>query len=204
MFTGRSRDTHTHISVLDERRTRMTGSGGLDFDVLIVGSGFGGSVSAMRLTEKGYKVAVLEAGKRWPDEHLPHTSWDVRKFLSAAGAGNVRHPADRVPRRRDRFVRLGRRGRVERLCEHALRSSGEVFRGQGMVRHHQLARRAPAFLRSAAGTMWGYPRSVHGHRRRSLAARDRHRDGPRRSRQGARGSLLRHARRSGRRSLLRR
>ena len=52
-----------------------------DYDVIVIGSGFGGSVAALRATEKGYKVAVLEAGKRWPDEEIPHTSWDLRKFL---------------------------------------------------------------------------------------------------------------------------
>ena len=51
------------------------------FDVLIIGSGFGGSVSAMRLTEKGYTVGVLEAGKRWRTEDFPKTNWDVRKSL---------------------------------------------------------------------------------------------------------------------------
>jgi cholesterol oxidase len=54
---------------------------GFDYDVIVIGSGFGGSVAALRATEKGYKVAVLEAGKRWPDEEIPHTSWDLRKFL---------------------------------------------------------------------------------------------------------------------------
>ncbi|MCB0225272.1 MAG: GMC family oxidoreductase [Anaerolineae bacterium] len=51
-----------------------------DYDVVVVGSGFGGSVAALRATEKGYKVGVLEAGKRWPDETIPKTSWDLRKF----------------------------------------------------------------------------------------------------------------------------
>ena len=51
------------------------------YDVLVVGSGFGGSVSALRLTEKGYRVGVLEAGRRWADADLPRTSWDVRRFI---------------------------------------------------------------------------------------------------------------------------
>jgi len=52
-----------------------------DYDVIVIGSGFGGSVAAMRAVEKGYKVGVMEAGKRWLDEDIPNTSWDVRKFV---------------------------------------------------------------------------------------------------------------------------
>ena len=52
-----------------------------DHDVIVIGSGFGGSVAALRLTEKGYKVAVLEAGKRYRDEDFAKTSWRLRKFL---------------------------------------------------------------------------------------------------------------------------
>ncbi|MBE9375064.1 GMC family oxidoreductase [Saccharopolyspora sp. HNM0983] len=58
-----------------------------DFDVVVIGSGFGGSVAALRLTEKGYRVAVLEAGRRFADDELPKTSWDLRKFLWAPQLG---------------------------------------------------------------------------------------------------------------------
>jgi cholesterol oxidase len=58
-----------------------------DYDVVIVGSGFGGSVSALRLTEKGYRVGVLEAGRRFTPETLPKTSWDLRNFLWAPTLG---------------------------------------------------------------------------------------------------------------------
>ncbi|MGW5921713.1 FAD-dependent oxidoreductase [Nocardia fluminea] len=58
-----------------------------DYDVVVIGSGFGGSVSALRLTEKGYRVAVLEAGRRFADEDFPRTSWDIRKFLWAPKLG---------------------------------------------------------------------------------------------------------------------
>jgi cholesterol oxidase len=57
------------------------------YDVLVVGSGFGGSVTALRLVEKGYRVAVLEAGRRWSDEDFPTTSWDLRRFLWAPALG---------------------------------------------------------------------------------------------------------------------
>ena len=51
------------------------------FDVLIIGSGFGGSVSALRLSEKGYRVGVLEAGRRFSDKDFPKTSWRLSRFL---------------------------------------------------------------------------------------------------------------------------
>ena len=52
-------------------------------DVVVVGSGFGGSTAALRLSEKGYRVTVLEAGRRFPDDELPTTSWDLRRYLWA-------------------------------------------------------------------------------------------------------------------------
>ena len=57
------------------------------YDVLVVGSGFGGSVTALRLTEKGYRVGVLEAGARFEDHDYPETSWDVKKYLFAPALG---------------------------------------------------------------------------------------------------------------------
>ena len=52
-----------------------------DLDYLIVGSGFGGSVSALRLSEKGYRIAVMEMGRRWTPQNLPETSWSVHRWF---------------------------------------------------------------------------------------------------------------------------
>lgn len=58
-----------------------------DFDVLVIGSGFGGSVSALRLTEKGYKVGVLEAGPRFEDEDFSSGTMDITSYLWAPAIG---------------------------------------------------------------------------------------------------------------------
>jgi cholesterol oxidase len=52
-----------------------------DVDFVIVGSGFGGAVSALRLVEKGYSVVVLERGRRWQPEDFPKTNWNLKKAL---------------------------------------------------------------------------------------------------------------------------
>ena len=71
--------------------------GSADYDVVVIGSGFGGSVTALRLAEKGYRVAVIEAGRRFDDPSsddparrhlaLPKTSWRVRRYLWAPPLG---------------------------------------------------------------------------------------------------------------------
>ncbi|MFE6100607.1 GMC oxidoreductase [Streptomyces laurentii] len=61
--------------------------GSYDYDVVVVGSGFGGSVTALRLTEKGYRVGVLEAGRRFARSELPKNSWDLKNFLWAPALG---------------------------------------------------------------------------------------------------------------------
>src|SRR5271167_4435290 len=59
--------------------------GPYDFDFIVIGSGFGGSVTAHRLTEKGYKVAVMEMGRRWTPENLPRTSWSFHRWFWRPG-----------------------------------------------------------------------------------------------------------------------
>lgn len=66
-----------------------------DFDFIVIGSGFGGSVAAHRLTEKGYRVAVMEMGRRWTPENLPRTNWLLwrwiwRPHLALRGFFNIR------------------------------------------------------------------------------------------------------------------
>ncbi len=58
-----------------------------DYDWLVVGSGFGGSVAAHRLTEKGYRVAVFESGRRFADHEFPKSTWDIRRYFFAPRLG---------------------------------------------------------------------------------------------------------------------
>jgi choline dehydrogenase-like flavoprotein len=57
-----------------------------DYDVVIIGSGFGGSVAPLRAAEKGHRVGVMESGRRWKDEDVPKTQWDLPHFLWAPAA----------------------------------------------------------------------------------------------------------------------
>ncbi|SCG54776.1 FAD-dependent oxidoreductase [Micromonospora coxensis] len=59
----------------------------MQYDVVVIGSGFGGSVTALRLAEKGYRVGVLESGRRFADDEFPQTSWRLRRFLWAPRLG---------------------------------------------------------------------------------------------------------------------
>ncbi|HTJ71072.1 MAG TPA: GMC family oxidoreductase [Actinospica sp.] len=62
-------------------------SAGPEYDVVVVGSGFGGSVAALRLSEKGYRVLVVEAGRRFTRETLPRNSWATKDYLWAPRLG---------------------------------------------------------------------------------------------------------------------
>ena len=63
------------------------GDSTVDYDVVVIGSGFGGSVTALRLVEKGYRVGVLEAGRRFSDDEFAENSWHLRKYLWAPKLG---------------------------------------------------------------------------------------------------------------------
>lgn len=77
----------------------------IHYDVLVIGSGFGGSVTALRLTEKGYKVGVLEAGARFRDEDFADTSWDLKRFLFNPAIGC--YGIQRIDMVRDAIIMAG-------------------------------------------------------------------------------------------------
>ena len=72
----------------NDTRAAAHGTGeGRDYDVIVIGSGFGGSVAALRLTEKGYRVGVLEAGRRFEDHEFAKTSWRLPRYVWAPKIG---------------------------------------------------------------------------------------------------------------------
>jgi cholesterol oxidase len=104
-----------------------------DFDWLVVGSGFGGSVSALRLAEKGYSVGVLECGRRFRDEDFARSTWQLGRFLWAPG--------------------LGLKG-ILRLApfRDVFAASGSAVGGGSVVYANTLYRAKPEFFRNA---QWG-------------------------------------------------
>lgn len=101
----------------------------LDYDWIVVGSGFGGSVSALRLTEKGYRVGVLECGRRFRDQDFAESAWQVGRFFWAPF--------------------LGLRG-ILRLSpfKDILVASGAAVGGGSVVYANTLYRAKPAFFRN--------------------------------------------------------
>jgi cholesterol oxidase len=100
-----------------------------DFDVVIIGSGFGGSIAALRLSEKGYKVLVIEAGKRFSDQDFAKTSWNLKKFLF--------------------FPRLGLKGiqRID-LLKNVMVMSGAGVGGGSLVYANTLYRPPTSFFKT--------------------------------------------------------
>ncbi len=119
-----------------------------DYDVLVVGSGFGGSVTALRLTEKGYRVGVLEAGARFADDDFPATSFDTKTFLFRPEVGLLRHPADRrAPRLPDPRPAPGSAAARWSTPTRSTSRCAPFYDDPQWARHHRLAGRAGAVLR---------------------------------------------------------
>ncbi len=102
-----------------------------DYDVAIVGSGFGGSIAALRLTEKGYRVLVIEAGSRYRDEDFAKNSFDLKRFLF--------------------FPRLGLRG-IQRIdfLRNVMVMSGAGVGGGSLVYANTLYRPPTTFYKTGS------------------------------------------------------
>lgn len=102
-----------------------------DYDVAIIGSGFGGSIAALRLTEKGYRVLVIEAGSRYRDEDFAKNSFDLKRFLY--------------------FPRLGLRG-IQRIdfLRNVMVMSGAGVGGGSLVYANTLYRPPASFFKTGS------------------------------------------------------
>ncbi len=110
-----------------------TSSGNFDFDWIVIGSGFGGSVSALRLAEKGYRVGILECGRRYRDEDFAKSAWNLRRYFW--------------------MPRLGLRGIFRMTAfKDLFIVSGSGVGGGSLGYANTLYRARPAFFRD---TQWG-------------------------------------------------
>ena len=118
-----------------------------DYDVAIIGSGFGGSVSALRLTEKGYKVLVIEAGRRFEDGDFPKTSWRTNRFPWAPAFGC--YGIQRIHLLPDAIILAGAGvGGGSLVYANTLYvPPGALLQGQAVGTHHRLAVGTDAVLR---------------------------------------------------------
>ena len=176
-----------------------------DYDVVIIGSGFGGSVAALRAAEKGYRVGVMEAGRRWKDEDIPKTNWDLKHYLWFPAA--EMYGIQRIEYLDDVLILCGAGvgGGSHVYGNTLIRPAEAVLRCAGMGRHHRLGRRAGALLRPGEADARRRSLPVHADRRRSVHAAGRDRHGERGNlQQGPGGCLLRSPGRRSRRSILRR
>ena len=184
----------------------MDGSrGSFDFDWLVIGSGFGGSVSALRLSEKGYSVGVLECGRRFADHEFPKSTADLKRYFWNPRLGMK--GIFRLTTFKDVVGRLGlrRRRRQPRLREHPVRAAEAVLRGPPVGRHGGLGAASWRPHYAEAQRMLGVVAEPARGPRRPAAARARR--GARRRRHlqtDARRHLLRRARQDRRRPVLRR
>ena len=87
---------HWRCKVRNPKKENHSRDYPFDFDFVVIGSGFGGSVAAYRLAEKGYSVGVMDMGRRWTPETLPRTSWSLHRWfwrpkLGLRGFFNIRY-----------------------------------------------------------------------------------------------------------------
>ena len=146
-----------------------------DFDVLVIGSGFGGSVTALRLTEKGYRVGVLEAGARFDDQDFADTSFDVQRFLFRPEVGC--YGIQRIDALKDCLILSGAGvGGGSLVYANTLYEPLPAFYNDPQwKRHHRLAQRARAVLRPGqADARRGREPAAHAGRRRDGEGRRRH------------------------------
>jgi cholesterol oxidase len=110
----------------------MTAAGGHDCDYAVIGSGFGGSVAALRLAQKGYRVQVLEAGRSWNADDFPASNWDTRRYIWAPP---LLHGLQRMKQMRHLLVVAGTGvGGGSLIYGNTLFSPGESFFSAPIVR----------------------------------------------------------------------
>jgi Pyruvate/2-oxoglutarate dehydrogenase complex, dihydrolipoamide dehydrogenase (E3) component, and related enzymes len=131
-----------------------------DYDVVIIGSGFGGSVAALRAARRATASASWNPAGAGPTKTSRRASGTSRTS-SGSPRGALRSPEDRVPRRRARPLGRRRRRRLACVREHDVRPTEAVLRRERMGRHHRLGRRAGAVLRPGREDVRRRPLPVH-------------------------------------------